>query len=996
MKKALKLTLCTLLIGSGLYSLLGFLIIPGVAQRVVNQQLAIYATVPARLERVELNPYTLELNLWGLHIGEAQAEQLGFARLHLDLQLDSLWRKAIHLRNIELEGARVDAQRSKEGELSLATLFNLPPSQPAPADEPASPMPALLIERIALIEAGVHFKDLQPQTPFEFNYDSLNLELHNLSTLPDDNADLTLSARGPHGGELDWTGNLSVNPLKSSGHLELRDGKLKAIWPYVRDLVPIDLQNGVLEISTDYQLALGETLQLNLEQLSVKLDSLALQTPDQRPLLNLAGLTISETSVDLAKQQVIIGQLRSQQLETWAAREKDGQLDWQTLLATPAVTAQPDTPAPANAEAAAPVPAAEAPATPVTEDVAATAQPETAAPAAPSKPWQIILKDAQLRDYRVHLADRQPAKAVELDLGPLNLDLQNFDSLAQAPFTINLDTGLGKQGKITAAGPVQVSPPSATLQVTTSHIDLRVAQAYLSPFMRMELRSGMLASQLKVDLKSAAPLQLQITGNAQVSQLHTLDTVKQRDFVRWQKLQLDGLDYQHGKRLSINRIHLNQPYARFIINEDRSTNITDLLIPQPAAPAASKAPASSAPALAIHLGSIQLQDGSANFADLSLTPDFATAIQQLNGSIGTIDSVQQKPASIDIKGKVDRYAPVTIKGLLNPFDPLAKLDIAVDFQRVELTTLTPYSGKFAGYRIKKGRLNLNLHYRIEQGQLNAENRLMLEQLQLGEQVDSPDAVDLPIRLAIALLKDTDGNIDIALPISGDLNNPEFSIAPIVWQTLKNLVLRAVQAPFNFIGGLVSGGAEIDMSQVPFSAGSSELDKGAQGTLNTLAEALNERPGLRLEVEGTSAVDSDGPLLAVQRLQSEYQSTWYKMEQRSGAQVPATPAEIEVPEDEKPVMLEGIYRARLKQQPPAEWAELDSEVRADKMRDAVLASWGSSDLLLRKLAQARASSVKEYLVKNGGLNDQRVYLLDVTTLPTSDGEQVPTALHLDAE
>ena len=222
------------------------------------------------------------------------------------------------------------------------------------------------------------------------------------------------------------------------------------------------------------------------------------------------------------------------------------------------------------------------------------------------------------------------------------------------------------------------------------------------------------------------------------------------------------------------------------------------------------------------------------------------------------------------------------------------------------------------------------------------------------------------------------------------------IRDLVWQTLKNLVLRAVQAPFNFIGGLVSGGAEIDMSQVPFSAGSSELDKGAQGTLNTLAEALNERPGLRLEVEGTSAVDSDGPLLAVQRLQSEYQSTWYKMEQRSGAQVPATPAEIEVPEDEKPVMLEGIYRARLKQQPPAEWAELDSEVRADKMRDAVLASWGSSDLLLRKLAQARASSVKEYLVKNGGLNDQRVYLLDVTTLPTSDGEQVPTALHLDAE
>lgn len=988
MSKALKRTFYTLFIAVGLYSLLGFLILPGVVLRVANQQLSNYATVPARLERIELNPFSLELNLWGLHIGQAEAEQLGFERLYLDLQLDSLWRKAVHLRDIRLEGANVDALRSKEGELSLAKLFKLPGSPPTPADEPASPMPAVVIERIALIEAAFHFQDLQPQTPFELTYDSLNLELHNLSTLPDDNAALTLSARGPNGGQLDWTGTISVNPLNSSGHLELHDAKLKAIWPYVRDAVPIELEDGVVEIATDYRLALGEALQLNLDQLNITLANLALQAPDKRPLLNLANLAIRDTSVDLAKQQVIIGQLRSQQLETWAAREKDGQLDWQKLLATPAM-------------AASPAPATDA--TPATEHVAATGAPASAEPPAapatePAKPWQIILKDGQLRDYRVHLADRQPAKAVELELGPLNLDVQHFDSLAQAPFSIKLDTGLGKQGRITAEGSVQISPPSATVQVTTADIDLRMAQAYISPFMRLELRSGMLASQLKVDLHSAEPLQLQITGNAQVSQLHTLDTVKQRDFVRWQMLQLDDLDYQHGKRLAIKTIRLEQPYARFIINEDRTTNINDLLIPQPPAAAGTAAPAkSSEPPLAIHLGSIQLQDGSANFADFSLTPDFATAIQQLNGSIGTIDSVQQKPASIDIKGKVDRYAPVTIQGSLNPFDPLAKLDIAVDFKRVELTTITPYSGKFAGYRIKKGRLNLDLHYRIEKGQLNAENKVVLEQLQLGEQVDSPDAVDLPIRLAIALLKDPEGRIDIELPISGDLNNPQFSIAPIIWQTLKNLVLRAVQAPFNFIAGL-AGSSNADLSQVPFSAGSSDLDKGAQGTLNSLAEALKERPGLRLEVEGTSIAANDGPLLAQERLQSEFQNTWYKMEQRAGEQVPASPAEIEVPEDEKPVMLEGIYRARLKQQPPAEWAELDSEVRADKLRDAVLASWGSSDLLLRKLAQQRAASVKEYLVSQGGLEDQRIYLLDVRTLPGSDveGEQIPTLLQLDSE
>ncbi|MBF7729583.1 DUF748 domain-containing protein [Pseudomonas sp. N040] len=996
MKKAFQRTLCALLLGLGLYSLLGFLIIPGVAQRVANQQLALYATVPARLERIEFNPFSLELNLWGLHIGAADAPQVGFARLLVDLQLDSLWNRALHLRVIQLEQPQVELLFGKSGQSNLAQLFKLPPA-PAPAAEADSELFPLRIERIALVEGGLHFKDLRPSTPIEFVYNSLNLNLKNLSTLPEDNAELQLVARGPHGGQIDWQGQVSLLPLRSSGHLELQDGQLKGIWPYVRDSVPLELESGVVQVVTDYRLDLSSGTQLFLDQLDVRLAPFAVQTPDRRPLLRLASLQISDSSVDLAARQVVIGRLRSQQLETWAAREQDGQLDWQKLFATPATAPTAATPA----TPVAPVAIDIAPATAATTPVPPPASATPGATTEPARPWQIILKDGQLRDYQVHLADRQPATPVALELGPLNLDVENFDSLAQAPFSLRLDSGLGKQGRISAAGPVQLNPPSARLQVSSENIDLRLAQAYISPFMRLELRSGLLDSQLQVDLPSVDPLQLQVSGNLQVNQLHTLDTVKQRDFVRWEKLQLDGLDYRHGQQLSIKRIHLNQPYARFIINEDRTTNVNDLLIPQPPAtadtPPAAAPAKSSNPPLAIHLGGIALQDGSANFADFSLTPDFATAIQQINGSIGSIDSVRQKPAKIDIKGKVDRYAPVSILGSLNPFDPLAKLDIAVDFKRVELTTITPYSGKFAGYRIKKGRLNLNLHYRIENGQLNAENKLVLEQLQLGEQVDSPDAVDLPIRLAIALLKDPEGKIDIDLPISGNLNDPQFSVVPILWQTLRNLIVRAVQAPFNFIAGLAAGGADVDLSQVPFNAGSSELDKGAQATLDTLAAALKERPALRLEIEGSSAASSDGPLLAVQRLHSEYQNTWYKMEQRAGEEVPASAADIEVPEDEKPVLLEGIYRARLKQQPPAEWAELDSEVRADKLRDAVLASWGSSDLLLRKLAQERGASVKQYLVQQGGLADERIYLLDVRTAPGNAGEQqVPTLLQLDSE
>ncbi|WP_047337833.1 DUF748 domain-containing protein [Pseudomonas protegens] len=972
MTKGLIRALCALLTALALYSLLGFLILPGIALRVANQQLANYATTPAHIQRIELNPFSLELTLWGLSIGEPGKEQIAFDRLYANLQLDSLWKRALHLADVELDQPKTEILFDKEGKLNLLALFKLPASEPTPSDPNAKPFP-VRIERIKLAGGYLHFQDLRPSEPIEFLYNKLDFELKNLSTLPDDSADMTLVATGPEGGQIDWSGNFSVTPLTSEGTLKVTDGKMKAWWPYVRDAVPLVLEDGVVNLSTHYKFSLAKETELLLDNTSISVAPFAIKAPDGRPLARLERLDVSETTVDLAKQHVVVGKVRSQKLETWAALEADGQLDWQKLFAS-----QPAKPAPKPEPAAADAPKE---------------------PAVPSKPWQVLLKDVQLRNYQVHLADRKAKPAVALELGPLNLDLQNFDSLNQSPFTLKLDTGLGKQGKVNATGEVNLNPVSAKLKVQTRDIDLRVAQSYISPFIRLELRSGMLGSDLAVDLKKVDPLTFSVTGRANVDQLHTLDTLKTRDFVKWKQVVVEGLNYQHGDSLTISRVNLMQPYARFIINDDRTTNIDDLLIPQPPSSggkSSTKAEPSSSKPLGIHIGEIAINDGSANFADLSLTPNFATAIQQLNGHVGTIDSRQAKPADVDVKGKVDRYAPVTIKGSVNPFDPMAALDIATSFKRVELTTLTPYSGKFAGFRIRKGRLNLDLHYMITKGQLKAENKLVVEQLQLGEKVDSPDAVDLPIRLAVALLKDTDGKISIELPISGDLNNPQFSVMPIVWQTLRNLVLRAAQAPFKFIGGLVSGGGSEDLSNVSFAPGSSDLSKESESALTTLAKALKERPTLRLEIEGTSAQSSDGPLIAEQRLEREYQYNYYKILQRRGDKVPAQASLLQVPEGEKAPLLEGIYRTRLKQQPPAEWTQLSRDERSAKLREGLIKFWSSSDVLLRQLGQERASSIKDFLVDKGQLADDRVYFIDANLGQAESDGRVVTPLHLDSE
>ncbi|TBU97921.1 hypothetical protein DNJ95_04965 [Stutzerimonas kirkiae] len=943
-----------------LYGLLGFLIIPGVGQRIANQQLSIYSRVPAQLERIEFNPFSLELTLFNLRLGQPDDEQVAFQRLYANLDWSSLWRQRLQLSEVQLEQPRVLVQLDPEGNLNLAQLLQLPEStDEAPATEDQGLFP-LLIERLGLNAGSLRIQDQRPGESVDLSYQDLDIVLHDLSTLPEHNGQARLSATDASGGRIDWEGQLSLSPLASNGHLSVSQVALRQFWPYVRDAVPLSLQEGVAQLSSDYSFSLAEELELKLENIAIALAPLAIDTDQGRPLLRLENLELTDGSLDLGKRQLVIGTLRSSKLETWASREADGQLDWQKLLASPTA------------------PAAEA--QPATEQA--------------GPPWQVLLHDAQLRGYQVHLSDRQPQRKVELLIGPLDLDLQAFDSLGTSPFRLKLDSGIGKQGKLQLQGQAQLQPISGTFAVTSTDIDLRIAQAYLEPFIRLELRSGLLASALDIDLQSVEPLAFRVSGSADVRQLHTLDTLKNRDFLKWQHLQLTGLDYRHEELLSIGSVKLAQPYARFVVNEDLTTNINELLISQGGSAQASPDSAASKP-LGIHIGEITLADGSANFADFSLPQPFATAIQQLSGRIGTIDNRQSKPASVSIEGKVDRYAPVSIEGSLTPFDPLQSLDIATRFKQVELTTLTPYSGKFAGYRIRKGRLDLDLHYRIQGRQLNAENKVVLEQLQLGEKVDSPNAVDLPVKLAIALLKDTKGTISLELPIRGNLDDPQFSVMPIVWQTLRNLVLRAVQAPFKLIGGLVAGDHG-DLSQVLFAPGSSELDGNARKSLDALAKGLQQRPALRLEVEGMSAAGSDGPLIAEQRLEREYRSTLYKMLQRRGDEVPADAEQLQLDDSDRAALLEGIYRSRLKQQPPAQWQELARDERTARMKQAVIDSWSGNNALLRRLSQERSANIKAYLVDQGGLQDQRVYLLDSALTEAREDGQVATALHLDSE
>lgn len=970
MQKGLKRLAITLISALAIYSWLGFLLVPSIALKAINQQLGIYANSPAQLQRLEFNPFTLELSAWGFRIGTDDDEQVSLQQLYGKLAYDSLWSKTLHLQDVQLIQPNSQVIFNQQGELNLLQLFTLPEAT-AETDEVETAPLAVLIDRLQLQQGRLRFNDQRQQDPIDVSFADLNITLNNFDTRPDRNSNLQLNAQANDGTQLQWQGDISINPLASQGHLQLQDAQLKSWWPYVQEHFTAQLKGGRISLDTRYELQFTPSLQFKAKQLSVQLAALALEQQKQ-PLLRLEKLSISDTQFDLAGQKLQIGKVSSAKLSAWTEIDKNGESNWEKLL--PSAAKDKNT-TDTNSTSA--------------HDGKENSDPTT--PAEEESKWQIIVKQAGLSNHQFHLVDNSHSEPVTLELSEFNLQIKDFDSQASSPFTAELNTQVGEQGKLSSSAQILLQPLKVTMTVNSSDLDLRPAQAWISPYVHAELRSGLLSSALKLEISDLDNLQLAVQGDAAINQLHIRDSLRQRDLLKWQTVDINSIQYNlQQQKLSIQKVALQQPYVRFIINENLTTNISELIIAQPKkAETAAKA---DGPEFALHIGGIEVKDGSANFADFSLKPNFATAIQQLNGDIGTIDNQSNSIAKVDIKGNVDRYAPVTIKGSVMPFDPLKKLDITTDFKHVELTTLTPYSGKFAGYRIQKGRLNLNLHYQINDGKLNATNKLLLEQLQLGERVDSPDAVDLPVRLAIALLKDRKGQIALELPIQGDLNNPEFRVAPIVWQTLRNLITRAVSAPFNFIAGLANGDAQ-ELSEVTFVPGEFVINPQAAKNLDTLAQALKQRPQLRLEVEGGSLAALDGPILAEMRLNAAYQNAWYSILQRRGTKIESSKDSLAVPEKEQAALLEGIYRSQLKQQPPAEWAEINKDQREQNMREAVLQSYAKSPLGLRRLAQARANSIKEYLIEQAQLDPERVYLIDVSESKSSTDQGVISTLHL---
>jgi hypothetical protein len=447
---------------------------------------------------------------------------------------------------------------------------------------------------------------------------------------------------------------------------------------------------------------------------------------------------------------------------------------------------------------------------------------------------------------------------------------------------------------------------------------------------------------------------------------------------------------------------------------------------------ASAAPASAqsgGSAMPMSIATVRVIDGSVNYADFWIQPNFAVGIQALNGTINGLSSDPKSRAKVKLDGKVDRYAPVSINGELNLLAAAVYTDIKMSFKGLELTTMTPYSGHFAGYKIDKGKLSVDLSYKVDQRKLDAEQHFVIDQLQLGDPVQSPDAVHLPLKLAIALLKDRNGVIDLPLPITGSLDDPQFKIGPIIWHALVNLLEKAVTAPFAAIGRLFGGHGE-EMKFVDFAPGSAALDASSKQKLDALTKALQEHNQLQLDVPIVYSQELDGPVLAKQELDQKLIARAHgdKSSKKQGAAVaqaaapqrtaasqaatspatapqgaiaPAAPppapldpalanplehyrlllAEFQADagkDAELPPTAAAIQSAKNKKDAPA------VETAIPELEAAIIQKIAVPDVELQALGKKRTRAIQDVLLADGGIDASRVFIINGPAKPSDNG------------
>ena len=964
--------LAILAVGVGLvYTLVGFFFIPYLVKAYAIPAIAEKLKRPVLVKEVELNPFALSLRVTGLEIRESdQSALLGFDEFFVNLQASSLIRRAYVFDTIRLTVPYVSARVFKNGRMNLAELVppddGSQPNAPDQAKKTKAEMPAIEIGEFEIAQGIVEFRDDSKPKPYRLEIVPIHIVLKNFHTKPGGDNSYAFTAELGKGEMLSWAGTVSLEPIQSSGTFSLSGVKLPTLWQYLHDRFRFDVIDGSVAADAKYALDASATpIKFQISEANVHIENLAVREDGSLdPVITIPVLNVGGVDVDLATREVTVGNIAVERASFTAWLNPDGTMNYQQMFA--------------------PVDSAESP--PIADGSSPKPKDE--------KPWAVWLKEITLQDHSLDFDDRTLATPAHVEVRALTVKTRDV----RIPITKALPLEVGMQlngtGTIRVDGSVLPNPFQADVTLALKDITIRPFHPYFEKFARIDVQFGTINLDGSMHLATehpSGPLML-YEGSLGVEGLSVADRGQGDEVASLQALSLKGVRVTvDPTTVSIKEVGLQQPMAHLVVQPDGGLNLGKLAAESPPSISeeekAVKPQKVKSPPIPVTVGVVKLAKAAVTFRDESVQPHILTGLSNLTGTIKGLSSKQLARADVDLAGRVGQAASLKIAGAINPLSEDAFTDLTITLGGMDLTAESPYSGKYVGYGLSKGKLSLDLKYKISQKQLEAENKVLVDQLTFGEKVDSPDATSLPVKLAVALLKDRKGRIDIDLPIRGDLKDPDFKYGKVVISTLLNLLAKIVASPFALMGKLVPDGDDEDLQFIEFLPGSAMVVAEEMKKFETLVKGLEERPGLRLEITGAADPVRDRNMLGLQKLNAQLLARW---QQRKGVK------EIDLPIAEEERAIKELFDQQRSRQPaPAEGAQVDSKPRTvEDMRQQLVAAIPVPDTDLRFLAQQRAEQIRGQLAGDGKLADDRVFLTEVD-LTASDRDKIRSRLNITA-
>ncbi len=922
-----------------------------------------------------------------------------------------------HFDDIRIDAPSANLARDRSGVLSVERMFAPAPatakavagsaSAPAAASstsdtksaaktdaakDAAKPVPPLdlSIKRFVLNDGTVNVQDEAASRPVDVGLEKLAVTLTDFSTLATAPAHYTLNTDLKRsGGSLGLAGALSLAAKTASAKLDVKSLNLPLLQPYLDAATTAQVTDGVLSTTANIganwskspaAVMIADT-QLDMRSLKVAARG------GREPLIALAQGSVKVKQVDLNARTADVTSVDTTGLAVDVQRLKDGSINLASLGA-----------------------AHEAEPTRTAIHAAKKAQAEGPA-------WRYKIGELNVKDATANFTDNTTPQPVKLGITPLQLKVKQISNDLGRPLPVELQATLNGKGTLDLKGDVTATPLKVAVKVNANRLDAAAFEPYFGSRLNAAIASALLNASGDLALSQAKSLKASYRGDVALVDVRMLDKATSDPFAGWRSLALSKLkaDYdEHGTSVDAERVTFTKFYGRVLLDAQGKLNLTDVVAhesgaaqsltrdknnkggaePVPLTPptasavvnssapvvASASAPASSAaPAtvtaatppqnpVKLHFGQLVLQQGRVTYTDNFIKPNYTANLVGIQGTVGAFGTQSTTSAPVEIAAKLAANGPLSIRGTVNPLIAKPALDLTASAHDIELTNLTPYSAKYAGYPITKGKLNVDLHYKLENDQLNADNHLFIDQLTFGDHVENDTATKLPVRLAISLLKNSRGEIDVNLPVSGSLSNPEFSIGGLIWHAVLNLLQKAVTAPFSLIAHAFGGSGE-ELGYVEFEPGSAQLTEDDNKKLDTIVKALGSKPSIKMDLIGRVDPKLDEPALRARYVDRLVKQQKIKDVVGNGQSVDLSSVTVDPKEYEK-YLTKAYKSADFKK--PRNFVGLTKSMPDDDMKSALAANAPIDEASLRQLAQQRAQSVQQYL--DGKIDSSRVFIV----------------------